>query len=405
MLQTNPKLLCWLKRFFILLIFMQHTQALCCRFNVRDVGFVDLGSKPYNLYIFIGNDMPNDVRDSLQSICVATFYDTNIKFDLISVSEALKTSAKDFIPPNFKGEFPVAVLVAPDHSSNRKTLNITLHKEGEPITKTAWDALESLVDSPRRNAILEKVFDCYGVIMVVGGENADENKRIRTIAERVASETAATLSELEKEIQNPPVIEVITTDQFEKEKAFLWSLNILKKTQNPKVVILYGRGRKIGPVLEGNTLNEAAITAILSTIGLNCECGLDRKWMQGAMVPLKWDKDRKQKIAKQLGFNPESPEIRIEMSQILAKGSAGEGAHRSKIIGDTLDELLTGYRTGGLSAGNTIKTKEETDTNENSKDIPKDSKISLTGWMVISIVSILLIGGSIPLVARKKNIP
>ena len=405
MLQTNPKLLCWLKRFFILLIFVQHTQALCCRFNVRDVGFVDLGSKPYNLYIFIGNDMPNDVRDSLQSICVATFYDTNIKFDLISVSEALKTSAKDFIPPNFKGEFPVAVLVAPDHYPNRKTLNITLHKEGEPITKTAWDALESLVDSPRRNAILEKVFDCYGVIMVVGGENADENKRIRTIAERVASETAATLSELEKEIQNPPVIEVITTDQFEKEKAFLWSLNILKKPQNPKVVILYGRGRKIGPVLEGNTLNEAAITAILSTIGLNCECGLDRKWMQGAMVPLKWDKDRKQKIAKQLGFNPESPEIRIEMSQILAKGSAGEGAHRSKIIGDTLDELLTGYRTGGLSAGNTIKTKEETDTNENSKNIPKDSKISLTGWMVISIVSILLIGGSIPLVARKKNIP
>jgi len=404
-LQTNPKLLCWLKRFFILLIFMQHTQALCCRFNVRDVGFVDLGSKPYNLYIFIGNDMPNDVRDSLQSICVATFYDTNIKFDLISVSEALKTSAKDFIPPNFKGEFPVAVLVAPDHYPNRKTLNITLHKEGEPITKTAWDALESLVDSPRRNAILEKVFDCYGVIMVVGGENADENKRIRTIAERVASETSATLSELEKEIQNPPVIEIITTDQFEKEKAFLWSLNILKKTQNPKVVILYGRGRKIGPVLEGNTLNEAAITAILSTIGLNCECGLDRKWMQGAMVPLKWDKDRKQKVAKQLGFNPESPEIRIEMSQILAKGSAGEGAHRSKIIGDTLDELLTGYRTGGLSAGNTIKTKEETDTNENSKDIPKDSKISLTGWMVISIVSILLIGSSIPLVARKKNIP
>ena len=407
MLQTNPKLWCWLKRFFVLLIFMQHSQAICCRFNVRDVGFVDLGSKPYNLYIFIGNDMPNNMRDSLQSICVATFYDTNIKFDLISLSEASKTSVKDFIPPNFKGEFPVAVLVSPDHSPNKETFNITLHKDGEPLTKTAWDALESLVDSPRRNAILEKVFDCYGVIMIVEGENADENNQIRTIAEKVASETAATLPGLEKEIKTPPVVEVITTDQFEKEKAFLWSLNIFKKPPTSQVVILYGRGRKIGPVLEGNTLNEAAIAAILSTIGLNCECGLDRKWMQGAMVPLKWDKDRKQKIAKQLGFNPESPEIRIEMSQILAKGSAGQGAHRSKIIGDTLDELLTGYRSGELSVGNTIKTKETTDTNENSKDISKanNSGISLTGWIVISIISILLIGGSIPLVARRKNIP
>ena len=27
--------------------------ALACRFNVRDVGFVDLGSEPYRLFIFV----------------------------------------------------------------------------------------------------------------------------------------------------------------------------------------------------------------------------------------------------------------------------------------------------------------------------------------------------------------
>ena len=154
------------------------------------------------------------------------------------------------------------------------------------------------------------------------------------------------MPDLEKEIQRPPVVEVISADDYDAERAFLWSLGIGERTSSPQVVILYGRGRMIGPVLRGERLSQSSVSAILTTIGLNCECGLDRKWMQGVMVPLKWDRDRKQEIAKQLGFNPESPEIRIEMSQIIAKGGPGQGVNRSKIVGDTLDDLLTGYRTG-----------------------------------------------------------
>ncbi len=400
-LQTNRNILYWLKRFFVLLIFLQQLQAICCRFNVRDVGFVDLGSKPYILYIFVGDDMPKSEQDALQSICVATFYDTNIKFELIPLSQALKNDSKDFIPSNFKGEFPAGVLVSPDKT---KTLNITLHKDGEPLTKTAWDALEALVDSPRRNAILENVFSCYGVILIIEGEDTNENEQVKTMAKEIISDTTANLPKLEKEIEIPPIVEVITLDEFENEKAFLWSLNISNKKPNPQVVTLYGRGRKIGPVLEGRNINKAAASAILSTIGLNCECGLDRKWMQGTMVPLKWNKERKQKIAKQLGFNPESPEIRIEMSQILAKGSNAQGANRSKVIGDTLDELLTGYRTGSLSVGKTINTKEKPQKNPRPKDISKDSRNSLTLWISISIISVLLIGSMIPLLKRKGNI-
>jgi len=156
----------------------------------------------------------------------------------------------------------------------------------------------------------------------------------------------------------------------------------------------------IGPVLSGEKLSQSSVSAILNTIGLNCECGLDRKWMQGVMVPLKWDRDRKQEIAKQLGFNPESPEIRIEMSQILAKSGAEQGSNRSKIVGDTLDELLTGYRTGSL-AEHTAPGSIGQVTEPSEKEKPKFSTMT---WVAFISTVILAIGGLILLSARRRDL-
>ena len=61
-----------MKRLLVLLDLLHQFEALGCRFNVRDVGFVALGSEPYRLYLFVGDAVPADARDSLQSIAVAT---------------------------------------------------------------------------------------------------------------------------------------------------------------------------------------------------------------------------------------------------------------------------------------------------------------------------------------------
>ena len=143
-------------------------------------------------------------------------------------------------------------------------------------------------------------------------------------------------------------LQSISTKEFDSEKAFLWSMGIIKIAQTPQVVILYGRGRMIGPVLRDERVDERSLKAIVNTIGLNCECGLDRKWMQGTMLPQKWDDDLQKRFADQLGFDPESPAIRLEMSQILAKGGKGQGANRQTSIGGSLDDLLMGYREGSL---------------------------------------------------------
>ena len=389
-----------LKRLLILLVLLHQLEALGCRFNVRDVGFVDLGSEPYRLYLFVGDAMPAAERESLQSIAVATFYDTNVKPELVALGQARQTAVKGFIPSGFTGQTPMAVLVSPDQ---KRTLAVPLAKEGLPILQTAWDALELLVDSPRRNAVLKKVFDRYGVVLIIEGSDAAENRRVRSMADAAVSRITAAMPGLEKEIQRPPVVEVISADDYGAEQAFLWSLGIGEGTSSPQVVILYGRGRMIGPVLSGERLSQSSVSAILTTIGLNCECGLDRKWMQGVMVPLKWDRDRKQEIAKQLGFNPESPEIRIEMSQIIAKGGPGQGVNRSKIVGDTLDDLLTGYRTGSLPSGNTPEPSANPPGQALETEKPPAPEFPMLGWISLAGILILIVGGLIVMGAHRRE--
>ena len=385
----------WLKRLLIVAACLAPLAVLACRFNVRDVGFVDLGSQPYRLYLFVGDAMPTAERESLQSISTATFYDSNVKPQLLPLGQARQGEARAFVPDEFTGEVPSAVLVSPDQKAS---LRLPLAKPGVSVLQTAWDALEPVLDSPRRNAILEQVFERYGVVLIVEGRDAAANRRVRAMADAAVSATTEKLPGLEKEIQQPPVAAVISPGDFEGERAFLWSLGIREVTEAPQVVILYGRGRMIGPVLHGERLNRESITAILGTIGLNCECGLDRKWMQGAMVPLKWDRDRKQQVAKQLGFNPESPEIRIEMSQILAKGGPGQGIHRSKIIGDTLDELLTGHASGRLAPKPTPLGQAE---EPNVEPAPGGS---LKIWAGLAAAAILAAGGFVVLTARRRGL-
>ena len=118
-------------------------EAQACRFNVRDVGFVDLGSEPYNLYIFVCDSMPEAERESLQSIATATFYDSNVKAKLLPLGQARQGGAKVFLPDGFTGKTPVAVLVSPDQE---RTIPIPLAQDGVPILQTTWDALESVLD-------------------------------------------------------------------------------------------------------------------------------------------------------------------------------------------------------------------------------------------------------------------
>ena len=396
-----------MKKLATILTVLFALDALACRFNVRDVGFVDLGSEKYRLFVFVPDATPAAEIESLKSIAYATYLESNVKADVLTVSTAAKGEAAPFLPANLKQA--QAVLISVD---GKRSLSVSLAVEDKPLSVSAWDGLESVFDSARRNAIVSKVYDHYGVILIVEGKNADENVRIRKMADTVVASITSKMDKLEKEIRQPPVVEVISAREFTNEKVFMWSLGITKIADTPQVAVLYGRGRIIGPVLRDAQLEERALTAIVNTIGLNCECGLDRKWMQGTMIPQKWDEDVQKQFADQLGFDPESPAIRIEMSQILSKGGKGAGINRQPPIGDTLDDLLMGYREGSLNSTKAEPEPEAAKPTAPAKTeiaLPKPSTVkprasfSFFGWMMMAGVPILVAGGIILLLGRKRD--
>ena len=383
--------------------------ALACRFNVRDVGFVDLGSDPYRLYIFVPENTPRADLEIIQSTAYATYLESNIKFEIQTPAKAADGEAKAFLPKEVAE--PMGVFVSGD---GKRSVPVKLTTKGQPLAVSIWDGLESVFDSPRRNAVLAKVYEHYGVILVVEGKNAAENDRIKKQAARVVATITARMDRLEKEIKEAPVVEVIAGKDFAAEKTFLWSLGVDAIAETPQVVVLYGRGRQMGPVLRDERLDEHSLTAIVNTIGLNCECGLDRKWMQGTMIPQSWDEDVRKQFADHLGFDPESPAIRVEMSQILAKGGKGQGANRNAQIGGTLDELLMGYREGALKIAEATPTNAapkktvsapapEKKASPSSPAVESKTGYSIVGWMMMAGVPILIGGAIILLLGRRSN--
>ena len=88
-------------------------------------------------------------------------------------------------------------------------------------------------------------------------------------------------------------------DEFSQEQVLLWNLGLDAETIDaPAAAVFYGRARRMGPLLEGEDVSERNLTGLLSIIGADCECGLDRSWMQGDMLLAKWDEAIQTKVAK-----------------------------------------------------------------------------------------------------------
>ncbi|MFT4639409.1 MAG: hypothetical protein ACI8T1_002734 [Verrucomicrobiales bacterium] len=360
--------------------------ALACRFNVRDVGFVDLGSQQYRFYCLIDESTPPETATAIKEISAAAFFNTNVEPEVVFAAAA---KAADWYQLAGSPVPPAGVLVSPDGS---RALALPLVSEGEDIQDTLWTHMEAVFESPTRAVVLTKAVNTYGVIMLVEGNDAAENARVQSMAQSVIKRVQGSLGELEKAIENPPVLHVLSNEEAAAEKVFLWSLGIDAETRTePIFSVIYGRGRQIGQVLKGSDIEEKRLSNILRTIGLDCECGLDRSWMQGPMMPLKWDSDRQAVVANQLGFDAEDPMIKMEMSQILSKGVQARRARKP----DEVDELLADYQ-----VPMPVEKMQETDVIQTSQD----SKNTL-GYLVLGGVLILVLatGSVILLRSRSQN--
>ncbi len=317
--------------------------ALACRYNVRDVGFVDLGSEDYRLICYVHHQMAKVDQDSVRNTCLAALLDTNIAPEIQAMdasSDQWLSMAKELgLGGNPDATLPTAVLTSP----NGRRLSVPL-KSGEALQDSLWDGLEALFDSPQRNEIVRRALSTYGVVVLLPGSDEVLNNQARAAATEAIEAVSERVvkNQLEKKIDQPPSLYELT-GKLDRERALIWAMEMKPSLKEPQVAILYGRGRLIGSVLSGDKIIKENLLAVLGTIGLSCECGLDRSWMQGKMIPLRWDEKTYTQTAKSLGFDPENPEVKIEISQILQKGESRRGAQPREATSPSLDLLIPSY--------------------------------------------------------------
>ncbi len=294
--------------------------AYGCRYNVREVGFIDLGIEPYRLLVYLPANAATQEATTLQEAVDAALLETNVRFEAVMVGADANQPATQFLALHHIDRLPAAVLVSPDGQSRP----VPLSAGGQSLRESVCSALKGILHSPTRQEILEKAADNYGVVLLLEGPELQRNAVAREAVSTAIARVGGQLENLPKPIARPPALLVLDRSSLAREEMLLWALGLKPRDINePCAAVFYGRGRWVGPLFKGDTLTADTLTELLFVIGADCECGLDHRMLQGTMLPARWDEALHQKTVASLGFDPESPMVRMEMASIVRRGMGG----------------------------------------------------------------------------------
>lgn len=288
-------------------------QAFACRYNVRETGFIYLAQKPYHVFIYYSNDTPAKDVEILKQLASHHFMDSNIEALFVNVDVADSSSA--YPKPNKSTSLPAAKLQSPDG----QFIDLPLSSEGLSLKASAGKAFESINYSRIRDEILQKCISNYAVILLFEGADSKANKGAREVAKSAIEHIASKMSLLPKKIDLPPVL--VSIKNNDPDYILPWSLGLdNSKRQMPRMAIVYGRGRWIGPIIQGELISKRNLSELLLIVGADCECGIDKDWMRGTMIPASWNEKSRKDVALNLEFDPENPLIKKEVRHILRMG-------------------------------------------------------------------------------------
>ena len=133
------RIYCRLIFFTCLWICFQSQSVLACRYNVRETGFIDLGYEPYNFYVFVNKDTPEEITSTITNISGVAFLDCNIRVSIINIDLQKEHSSLKYLSQLQIQSFPVAILVSPDE----RYILITVQKDNEPFEKSFRSAINN----------------------------------------------------------------------------------------------------------------------------------------------------------------------------------------------------------------------------------------------------------------------
>ena len=197
--------------------------------------------------------------------------------------------------------------------------------------------VDNILESPIRRTLSGLFPEHFAVVLSLGG-NEDAVREIATAKiEEACEQVRNVMPHMPKQVRHGPEVVKLKKQNYEQEEVLLWSLGINSWPEHPVAIVIYGRGRIMGGVIDYENIIEGSPYKYLSMIGADCECGLDRKWMLGHQIPLLWSQESQQELANEVGFDVDNPMILAEMSRILAKETQHNVAEGVSFGPETID--------------------------------------------------------------------
>jgi len=339
-----------------LLICLPLLPAHACRYNVRDLGFIEGTNDFYTLYGFVRQDTPPDLLSQLTQAAREAFPETNVRFEAVNIDRQKDHAAMQHVAKSSLAAFPALLLVSPDG----QVLPVPIPEAGASFTASLTAALKEIVSSPKRAEISQQAAQAFGVVLLIEGTEAQANQQARSVVSQAIADITADMRNLPKTIIRPPVMVSLAPELYAPEKVLLWSLGLNTEPANsPRAAVIYGKARWIGPLMRGPEISAANLTGILAVVGADCECGMDITWTRGTRLPGKWDEALHAQATKSLGFDPEDPLVKLEAEGILRRqmaasaDRAGDKEVASPALGvpSPSQTLSTGPTTNASSLG------------------------------------------------------
>ncbi len=315
------------------------TQIFACRYNVRDLGFVDLGGGGYSLFLYIDDEFSGQTEHLRQKLSEELF-NTNMEGDVINIDELKNELTMKYVSETELRSLPLLILVSPD-----KRVFVYEKSIQMDCSEYISESIRSTVDTVISDRIREIAAGNFAAVLFIEGSDPQANIKAKEECSKAIANIESAKNSLPKPFTEGPVIVTIDGKERKREKVLMWSVGLsdVSKTETdlPAAAIVYGRMRRMGPLLKGDEIESEKLTVMLSAIGADCECGLDRYWLMGKMMPHRWGKTLRDHVTKSLGFDPENPFIKIEMTSILGRGEKTFG--RSDSINLSYKEIEVSF--------------------------------------------------------------
>jgi len=343
-------LVCWLCLALNSILF---SPAFACKYTVRDVAFVEMGHSWHRIYLYFDAETPADYAAELRAGIELALTDSNVNLEVMTIGKNATDSSLAHLRTLGIDSHPSAVLVSPDGHIRQVLLPSQISPDTPPagqgrpetVRQTIQQTIDSVIRSPRRSEILSQLMTAHSVVLIIESDDQAQNLLAKTMAENAIDRIAATLPDLPKPINVPPQLMIISAEEARREAIMLWSLDIdVDKHDATQIAMVFGRGRKLGSVMEVGEIVEQDLLRTLAVVGLDCECDLDRSWMQTPMFPHVWTEADESLAVKSLGFDPGHPLVKVEISRILSRGPSSLDGNRQANSSATADVLLPGLQ-------------------------------------------------------------